>query len=165
MEKAAQKDDVPNIPNDIKLPARIWKDNNRQRRHNNMDIQPQKDQGTHQGRADSTVSKEILIAFISKKLKQEFESLKQGKFEDKELYNFIGRAIDDLKKNPTCGIKIPRKLWPKAYIQKYGLTNLWKYDLPNAWRLIYTIETDEIRIVNIILEWFDHKDYEKRFKY
>lgn len=111
------------------------------------------------------MSKEVLVAFINKRIKSEFESLKKGKFEDNELHKFIDRAMDDLKKDPTCGTKIPRKLWPKIYIQKYKITNLWKYDLPNAWRLIYTIESDEIRIINIILEWFDHKEYEKRFKY
>lgn len=111
------------------------------------------------------MSKEISVAFISQKLKAEFDSLKNGKFEDKQLYAYISRAQDDLKKNPYCGIKIQRDLWPKEYSQKYGVTNLWKYDLPNAWRLIYTIEADEIKVVNIILEWFDHKDYERRFRY
>jgi len=50
-------------------------------------------------------------------------------------------------------------------IKKYKISNLWKYDLTNGWRLIYTIESDEIRIISIILEWFDHKNYEKRFGY
>ena len=109
--------------------------------------------------------KDILVAFISKKLKEEFKSLDSGKFEDKQLYNFIERAISDLKENPMCGTKIPKKLWPKEYSKKYEVTNLWKYDLPNAWRLVYTIESDEIKIMNIILEWFNHKAYEKRFKY
>ncbi len=109
--------------------------------------------------------KEVSVAFISKKLKDEFEYLKEGKFEDKKLYEFINRAIDDLKNDPTCGIKIPSNIWPKIYIQKYKISNLWKYNLPNVWRIIYTIETDEIRIMSIILEWFDHKGYEKRFKY
>ncbi len=111
------------------------------------------------------MNKQIHVAFITLKIKQEWEALKDGKFEDKQLYKFINRSIDDLKANPTCGIKITKHLWPKEYVRKFGITNLWKYDLPNAWRLIYTIETDEIRIVNIILEWFDHKEYEKRFKY
>ena len=111
------------------------------------------------------MNKQINVAFISQKLKQEFEALKSGKFEDQRLYQFIDRALDDIKINPTCGIKIPKKLWPKDYVKNYGITNLWKYDLPNAWRLIYTIETDEARIVNIILEWFDHKEYEQRFNY
>lgn len=111
------------------------------------------------------MNKIISVAFISKKLKEEFESLKDGKFEDKQLYKFINRAIDDLKQNPASGTKIPKKLWPKVYIEKYEITNLWKYDLPNAWRLVYTIETDEIRLMNIILEWFDHQEYERRFRY
>ena len=111
------------------------------------------------------MNKEIHVAFITQKLKEQFESLKEGKFEDKELYKFIDRATDDLKQNPTCGIKIPKKLWPKEYIKNYMVTNLWKYDLPNAWRLIYTIESDEIKIMSIVLEWFDHKEYETRFKY
>jgi Txe/YoeB family toxin of Txe-Axe toxin-antitoxin module len=111
------------------------------------------------------MNKETHVGFITTKLKTEFESLKTGRTEDESLYKFINRAIDDLKKQPTCGIKIPKKLWPKGYIQKYQITNLWKYDLPNGWRLIYTIETNEIMIVAIILEWFDHKKYEKRFEY
>lgn len=110
-------------------------------------------------------NKQIHVAFISKKLKELFEQLKEGKFEDKQLYKFINRAIDDLKQNPNCGIKIPKKLWPRKYIQEYNITNLWKYDLPSAWRLMYTIESDELKIVNIILEWFDHKEYKKRFRY
>jgi len=111
------------------------------------------------------MKKEIYVAFISKKLKEEFEALKEGKFQDKQLYTFINRAIDDLKINPTCGTKIQKKLWPKEYIKKYKITNLWKYDLPNGWRLIYTIEADEVKIMNVILEWFGHKEYERRFKY
>lgn len=111
------------------------------------------------------MNKQICVAFITGKLKEQFQYLKEGKFEDKQLYEFINRALDDLKQNPTCGIKIPKKLWPKEYVQRYSITNLWKYDLPNAWRLVYTIESDEVKIVSIVLEWFDHKDYEKRFNY
>ena len=109
--------------------------------------------------------KSISVTFATQKLESTFEELKQGKFEDKRLYEFIDRAICDLKKEPICGIKIPKKLWPPTYIQKYNITNLWKYDLPNGWRLVYTIKMDDIKILNVILEWFDHKEYERRFNY
>jgi Txe/YoeB family toxin of Txe-Axe toxin-antitoxin module len=109
--------------------------------------------------------KKVLVGFISEKLKKEFESLKSGRYEEGQLYVFIDRAIDDLKGNPACGTKVPKELWPKKYIKEYKITNLWKYDLPNAWRLVYTIEHDEVRIVSIILEWFDHAGYERRFGY
>lgn len=109
--------------------------------------------------------KDIFVAFVNKSLEKEFEDLKTNKFVDKKLYDFIDRAISDLKKNPLVGIKIPKSLWPKEYVKKYDIRNLQKYDLPNGWRLIYTIKTDEIKILSIILEWFSHKNYEKRFKY
>lgn len=111
------------------------------------------------------MNKEIQVAFISEKLKEQFDSLKEGKFENKQLYSFIDRAIDDLKKTPSIGTKIPKKLWPKEYSKRYRMDNLWKYDLPNAWRLIYTIKTDEVLILTLILEWFDHKEYNRRFRY
>jgi Txe/YoeB family toxin of Txe-Axe toxin-antitoxin module len=105
------------------------------------------------------------VAFISGKLKEEFNTLKEGRFQDKQLYSYINRAMDDLVKDPLSGTKIPKKLWPKDYIKHYKITNLWKYDLPNGWRLIYTTESNEVMIVSIILEWFDHKGYERRFGY
>ncbi len=109
--------------------------------------------------------KPIYVTFGEKKIEREFESLKGGKFQDKQLYEFIDRAIKNMKTNPVCGIKIPKKLWPKVYVEGYEITNLWKYDLPNSWRLIYTIKEDEVMILNVILEWFAHKEYERRFKY
>lgn len=110
-------------------------------------------------------NKEVKVVFINEKLKSKFEDLISDRFEENQLYNFINRAIDDLKVNPFCGIKIKKRLWPKEYVNKYGITNLWKYDLPNSWRLIYTIEASEITIISILLEWFNHKDYERRFHY
>ena len=109
--------------------------------------------------------REIIVAFINEHLLSDFAELKTGRYESRKLHEFIERAIDDLKKMPSCGTKIPKKVWPKVYILKFKITNLWKYDLPNGWRLIYTIDENEIRIMNIILEWFNHKNYEKRFNY
>ncbi len=71
-------------------------------------------------------NKPIYVAFANPNLEKNFDKLKEGKFEEKQLYEFIERAIDDLKKNPMCGVKIPRKLWPKGYIKSYQINNLWK---------------------------------------
>ncbi|RLF59233.1 MAG: hypothetical protein DRN37_04055, partial [Thermoplasmata archaeon] len=76
----------------------------------------------------------VAVVFADKKLESDFEKLKSGTTEEKRLYKFIKRAIEDLKKEPACGIKIPRDRWPKIYIRNYQITNLLKYDLPNAWR-------------------------------
>ena len=105
------------------------------------------------------------VAFINENLKKAYSELNESRFEEKKLYEFISRAITDLKENPFCGIKIPKRLWPKEYISKFDITNLWKYNLPDAWRLLYTLSGDNIKIVSIILEWMNHKDYERKFKY
>ena len=111
------------------------------------------------------MNRKIQVAFANENLKKSFFELKEGKFKEKQLFNFIDRAICDLKENPFCGIRVPKKLWPKIYIKMHKLTNLWKYNLPDAWRLTYTIKEDQISILSVILEWFNHKEYERRFHY
>ncbi len=105
------------------------------------------------------------VAFADERLKSSFEKLKTGKFEEKKIYSFIQRAVDDLKDDPFCGVRIPDRLIPRIYLEKFEINNIWKYDLPEGWRLIYSVTGDEVSIVSIILEWFDHKDYERRFSY
>lgn len=105
------------------------------------------------------------VGFAEPSIKKAFEGLEKGKQEDKQLFKFLQRAIKDLKSNPFAGIRIPSKLWPKEYIKKYKINNLRKYDLPNAWRLIYTIKGNELEIVSVLIEWFNHKNYERKFNY
>lgn len=104
------------------------------------------------------------IVFADEKVKEAFEKLKNSP-DEKRLYENLMRAFKDIEENPNAFIHIKQKLIPKVYINKYGIDNLWKYDLPNGWRLLYSLGKGEIEIIAIILEWFDHKDYEKRFGY
>jgi Txe/YoeB family toxin of Txe-Axe toxin-antitoxin module len=112
-----------------------------------------------------TVNLEKRVSFADISLKEAFDKLALGTYEEKELYLQLNKCFDSLKNNPFCFIKIPKKHWPKDYVLKYGITNLWKYNLPCGWRLIYTISNNEVAIISIVLEWFSHKDYEKRFNY
>ena len=102
------------------------------------------------------------IEFVNEQLKKAFDKLKT---EDRKMYDMISRAFNDIEDNAFCGIQIPKKLIPKEYIKKYGARNLWKYNLPGAWRLIYSIRGRNLLIFSIILEWLDHKEYERRFGY
>lgn len=102
------------------------------------------------------------VVFISDELERDYNELK----DEDPIKKGIIRAIKDLKENAFCGIQISKKLFPKEYVQKYGINNLWKYDLPNGWRLLYTVTAEnEVELISAILEWFNHKDYEKRMKY
>ena len=106
------------------------------------------------------------IIFGDDKQKAAFEKLKHSKTEDRKLYEWLARAFRDIEENAFCGIQIPKKLVPKEYERRFGrLSNLWKYNLPNAWRLMYTVKDGDAVVLSIILEWTDHKDYERRFNY
>ncbi len=98
------------------------------------------------------------VTFISEKLEQTFEALPDTEI----LKKHIRRAIEEIKENAFVGTRIPKRLFPKEYVTRYNVTNLWKYDLPNGWRLVYTLTSpSKVEIVSVILEWFNHPNYEK----
>ena len=102
------------------------------------------------------------VVFISDDLEKSFNYLSEDDF----LKKAIKQAILNLRKNAFYGIHVPKRLIPREYIQKWSINNLWKYDLPKGWRLLYTITADnEVDLISAILEWFDHKEYERRMKY
>ncbi len=105
------------------------------------------------------------VAFIDAALKQAFEQLEAGTFEEKQLAAALQKAIADLKQNPFCGVRVPSRLWPKEYVRRHRIRNLWKYDLPGGWRLPYTILGDETEIASMLIEWLPHKQYERKFGY
>ena len=108
---------------------------------------------------------ESKIQFINEKVQKAFEKLEEGNYDDKELKRYIERAFNDIRKNAFCGIQIPKRLIPAEYIRKFNIKNVWKYNLPDAWRLIYSLESKKLYIISIILEWMDHKEYERIFGY
>lgn len=105
------------------------------------------------------------VKFADEKVKRAYHSLEKGDAAERELFKRLNRAFGDLEENAFCGTQIPKRLIPKTYLKKYGVDNLWKYDLPKGWRLLYSVRRDEIIVVSIILEWLPHKEYERRFKY
>ena len=105
------------------------------------------------------------IRFVNETIKDKLYALNKGTTSEKELYKLIHTALDCIEENAFCGIQIPKKLIPKEYFLKYNIQNLWKYNLPKGWRLMYSVVNDEIVVVSLVLEWFNHKDYERRFNY
>jgi mRNA-degrading endonuclease RelE of RelBE toxin-antitoxin system len=81
------------------------------------------------------------------------------------LLKLIDKGIARLVENHEAGQKIQRKLWPRYYTQKYGINNLWRIRLDDYWRMIYTVIGEKVRIVAVILEVLDHREYNKRFGY
>ena len=81
------------------------------------------------------------------------------------LLRSIERTIDLLKQNPFAGNQIPRRQCPKKYFEKYDAENVWRIELANRWRMIYTITGNELEVTNFIMDIFDHPDYDKVFGY
>ena len=118
--------------------------------------------------------KEIWISF-SEDADQSYQELQKKVIKEKEdglensnniqLLKSIERTKNNLKIDPQCGIHIPRKVISKSVVARYGTNRLWKIDLVGYWRLIYTLTGDEVKIVAFVLEFMDHKKYDKVFGY
>src|SRR3989338_2089573 len=91
------------------------------------------------------------------------EQIKDGKENSDEirLLKSIKQKIDLIKANPFYGDNIPKKLIPK----EYNVQNLWRIELSNFWRMLYTIKGDQVEIICFILDIVDHKDYNRKFGY
>ncbi len=82
---------------------------------------------------------------------------------DITLLNAINRIFDVIAKNPFYGENAKKGLIPREYRQKYDADNLFIVDLPDYWRMIYTLESDEIEIIAFVLDIIDHDEYNKKF--
>lgn len=86
---------------------------------------------------------------------------------ERTILDAVNKKTDVIKLNPHYGDPIAKKLIPDEYKKKYGVTNLFRVELPNFWRMLYTL-TDgetEIEIIAFILDLIDHKVYDKKFGY
>jgi len=102
------------------------------------------------------------VFFISQKLEEKFSKLSFGN----RIKKAIIKSIFQLRRDAFSGIQIPKRMFPKGYVKKWGINNLWKHNLPQGYRLIYTVTGDDNQnILVAILDWFDHKKYEKKFRY
>jgi hypothetical protein len=102
------------------------------------------------------------IRFIDTSLENAFNILDDRDITKKAII----RAIKDIKENCYCGRNVRKKLIPKTLIDKYKLNNLWIYNLPSSWRLLYSLTTSgEIELIAVVLNWMNHKDYERLFKF
>jgi len=84
---------------------------------------------------------------------------------DITLLAAINRLFGVIVNNPFYGENAKKDLIPKEYRQKYDACNLFIADLPDYWRMIYTLESDEIEIIAFVLDIINHDEYNKKFKF
>ena len=108
--------------------------------------------------------KEIRI-ILKWKAKDVFLELK--KREDKESKSILesfNRVKDVLKENPQFGDPIAKDLIPKEF-KNAGIQNLYRVELSNYWRALYTIEGSKVEVFLFVLSIADHKEYNKLLGY
>lgn len=81
------------------------------------------------------------------------------------LHRIVDEALTTLKEDYATGTQIQHALWPREYVRKYGIRNLFKLDLEGGLRLICTILAEDSDVSVIVLECLTHKEYEERFGY
>ena len=86
---------------------------------------------------------------------------------ERMILNAINKKVELIKANHHYGDPIAKNLIPKEYKDKYGVTNLFRVELPSFWRMLYTLTDGEskIEIIAFILDLINHPTYDKKFGY
>lgn len=86
---------------------------------------------------------------------------------ERMILKAVNQKVDLIKSNPHFGNPIAKKKIPVEYQEKYGITNLFRVELPSFWRMLYTLteEGSEIEIIAFVLDMMNHKQYDKKFGY
>jgi hypothetical protein len=111
------------------------------------------------------VEKTVKVLF-SEEAEQCYQQLLQDSSKLRcSLIRAIDQKIEFLKINPYYGNPISKKLIPIEYKKKYDVKNLYRIELPQFWRMLYTLINDEIEIVALVIDITDRRNYDKKFGY
>jgi len=86
---------------------------------------------------------------------------------ERMILSAVNKKVELIKANPHFGDPVAKKLIPEEYKTKYGITNLFRVELPAFWRMLYTL-TDgesEVEIIAFVLDVINHKEYDTKFGY
>ena len=81
--------------------------------------------------------------------------------EEMQILKSLKQKSEILKINPTYGDKIPHRLIPKTL----NVSNLFRIELTGYWRMLYSLEGNQIEVIAFILYIIDHPTYNKLFGY
>lgn len=110
------------------------------------------------------LGKEVRI-FLKDQAKECYLDLKNSNDKEaKSILNSIERIKEILKNNPQHGDPIKKELIPRE-LQQLSISNLYRVELSNYWRMLYILEGTETEILVFALKIVDHKEYNKLFGY
>ena len=105
------------------------------------------------------------VIFIDDSLEITFNNLS----DEDPIKKGLKKAIKDIKENFFVGRLIIKdsknKKKIKEILKKYKVNNIRIYNLPSAWRVLYSVtKSEDLKIIAVILDWKDHKEYDRLFK-
>ena len=88
----------------------------------------------------------------------------------REVQDALRRQARALSHDPQHGTFVALSRVPKETVRRWqarvgAMQNLWKLDLPQGWRALYTVGSEGPLRVVIVLEVVRHKDYERLLGY
>jgi hypothetical protein len=86
---------------------------------------------------------------------------------ERSLLTAIKNKVELIKANPHYGDPIAKALIPRQYVEEYGITNLFRVELPLFWRMLYSLTNGEsqVEIIAFVLDIAEHEKYDKLFGY
>lgn len=77
----------------------------------------------------------------------------------------VEQVTDEMKQDKNLGDYIKRKPWPDKYVKTHEVTNIYKLNIGDNHRLIYTIRGRKEDKVYQLLDLLTHKEYDRLFGY
>lgn len=108
--------------------------------------------------------KEVRVILKGQAKESYLELKKRPDKEARSLIDSIDRVRDILKDNPQFGDPIRKSLIPKSF-KAQGIKNLYRAELSNFWRMLYTLEGSKVEIFLFVLNIINHSTYNKIFGY
>ncbi len=107
---------------------------------------------------------------FSEEAKEIYDFLKEQASKSKKesiILNSLKTKLELIMHNPHYGNPIQKRQIPEYYKIKYSAKNLFRVELPQFWRMLYTLTNSntEVEIIAFILDVCDHKHYDKKFGY
>jgi hypothetical protein len=120
-------------------------------------------------RQRSRTMKKVRIVF-SPEAEQVYRYLNERAPESKierSILNALNKKIELVKQNVHYGIPINKKLIPKEFKEKYGIKNMFRVELPDFWRMLYSLTNDDskIEIIAFVLDISPHPEYDQKMGY
>ena len=110
------------------------------------------------------LGKEVRVQLKGQAKEAYLELQKRNDKEAQTLLRSINRVIEILKENPQYGDPIRKQLIPEK-LAAMRIQNLYRAELSNYWRTLYTLEGTQVEIFCFVLNIVDHKEYDKMFGY